>query len=244
VYVLDISYIIPLIATYALIDSIDPCFFAIYASVLVSLGLNSPGKILKAGLVFIIAVGLGYFTLGFLLRNVLSWVNLERSSTAPLIILYGLVAILYGAVKLLRKSSNITELVCKEDTGTLCRVVKRIGLSEIRDLPSVLKYTYLVVLGLVMSLTILPCSAGLYIAYILITANTPMYLWIPLTILYILVFVSPLVLVTMGLVGLFKAFKAAKYMVGWSISERYSELLRIIGGVIATTTGIYLYYYS
>jgi hypothetical protein len=92
-----------------------------------------------------------------------------------------------------------------------------------------------------MSLTILPCSAGLYIAYILITANTPMYLWIPLTILYILVFVSPLVLVTMGLVGL---FKAAKYMAGWSISERYSELLRIIGGVIATTTGIYLYYYS
>jgi hypothetical protein len=33
-------------------------------------------------------------------------------------------------------------------------------------------------------------------------------------------------------------------MAGWSISERYSELLRIIGGVIATTTGIYLYYYS
>lgn len=238
---MDLGYLIPLIVTYALIDSVDPCFFAIYASILISLGLSSPGRVLKASFLFITAVGLGYFILGYMLRSVLSWISLERSDVAPFIIIYGLAVVLYGVVKLVKKSTKITELVCREDTGVLCRAVKRMKLGEIRDLPNLIRYTYLVVLGLVMSLTILPCSAGLYFVYNTITVYTPIYLWIPLTLLYILVFVSPLILITLGLIGI---FKTTKYMISWSISERYSELIRIVGGIVAIATGIYLYCFS
>jgi len=193
------------------------------------------------GFLFIFSVGLGYFVLGAILRTILQWTTPSRSIVSPLIIIYGLVLVTYGVIKQLKKTNRITEFVCREDTGTLCRVVKTLKLSKITGFSQFFKYVYLVVLGLILSFTILPCSAGLYIVYNIILTDTSIYLWIPLTFLYILVFVSPLVLITLVLTGL---VKTTKYLRSWSMSDKYTDLAKIIGGILAITTGIYLVYSS
>jgi len=238
---LDLQYLIPLVISYALVDSIDPCFFAIYASILLSLGLINLNELLKASFLFISSVGVGYFILGFLIRSILQWTAPSRIVAVLMIVAYGSAVVIYEVIRLLKKTSGLLEFVCREDAGLLCRVVSTLRPSRITvDFPRIFKYAYLIVIGLVLSFVILPCSAGLYIVYNIVTTSTPVYLWIPLTLLYIVVFVSPLVLITLTLAGAFRVIKNLETT--WSNISKYAEIAKLVGGVLAITTGIYYYF--
>lgn len=234
---MNVQHLLLLIIIYALIDSVDPCFFAIYVSVLISIGLTNLREVVKSGLLFISAVGLGYFILGYALRSLALHIDVSRSAAAPYIILYGLIVTLYGLFKLMKRSGLRTDQLCREESGALCRIARKLELSRVGSLPIPLRHAYLIALGLVMSFTILPCSAGLYVVYNILLVNAPLYLWVFSTLLYILVFVSPLVIITFSLVGL---VKITKYAASWGRIEKYSELIRVVGGIVAIITGVYL----
>ncbi|MCC6024705.1 MAG: hypothetical protein LM555_00190, partial [Desulfurococcaceae archaeon] len=136
-----------------------------------------------------------------------------------------------------KKSGLRTDQLCREENGALCRIARKLELSRVGSLSIPLRHAYLIALGLVMSFTILPCSAGLYVVYNILLVNAPLYLWVFSTLLYILVFVSPLVIITFSLVGL---VKITKYAASWGRIEKYSELIRVVGGIIAIITGVYL----
>ncbi len=234
---MDVQHLLLLIITYALVDSVDPCFFAIYASVLISIGLTNPREVVKSGLLFISAVGLGYFILGYALRSLALYFDVSRSAAAPYIILYGLLVTFYGVFKVMRRSGLGTDQLCREDNGALCKIARKLELSRVGSLSIPLRHAYLIALGLIISFTILPCSAGLYVVYNILLVNAPLYLWVFSTLLYILVFVSPLVVITFSLVGL---VKITKYAASWGRIEKYSELIRVVGGIVAIITGVYL----
>ncbi|QOR93909.1 hypothetical protein IMZ38_04460 [Thermosphaera chiliense] len=220
----DLPSLIAWIVTSALIDSIDPCFYALYLSIIASTTLSNVRNMLKTAGAFLSSVYLGYLLFGFLVKSLASQVLIERWHTGILLLLYGSVLISYTYLAP-RKGGN--KELCRED-NLECKIINALGLARSFTIP------YIVLLGLLSSLTILPCSAGLYIVYVVITTKYDMLVWLPLTMLYVFVFISPLILMTAGLVGLAKIGNV------FSIMIRHERLFKIMGGVLALGAGTYL----
>lgn len=212
------------VVTSALIDSIDPCFYALYLSIIASTTLSNIRNVVKTAGAFLSSVYLGYLLFGFLLKSLASQVLIEKWQTGILLLLYGLALIAYTH---LARNKDEKGGLCKEDKLE-CKVINKLGLARRFEIP------YLVLLGLFSSLTILPCSAGLYIVYVVITTKYNILIWLPLTMLYVLVFISPLILMTAGLVGLARIGNIL------SIIMRHDRLFKTIGAVLALAAGIYL----
>jgi cytochrome c-type biogenesis protein len=220
----DLPSLIVWVVTSALIDSIDPCFYALYLSIIASTTLSNIGDVLKTAGAFLSSVYLGYLLFGFLLKSLASQVLIEKWQTGILLLLYGLALIAYT---LLTRNKDEEGELCKEDKLE-CKIIDKLGLARGFAIP------YLVLLGLFSSLTILPCSAGLYIVYIVITTRYNVLIWLPLTMLYVLVFISPLILMTAALVGLARIGNIL------SIIMRHDRLFKTLGAVLALVAGIYL----
>jgi hypothetical protein len=220
----DMPSLIVWVVTSALIDSIDPCFYALYLSIIASTTLTNIRNVVKTAGAFLSSVYLGYLLFGFLLKSLASQVLIEKWQTGILLLLYGLALIAY--THLTRNKDEKGEL-CKEDKLE-CKIINKLGLARRFENP------YLVLLGLLSSLTILPCSAGLYIVYVVITTKYNILIWLPLTMLYVLVFISPLILMTAALVGLARIGNIL------SIIMRHDRLFKTIGAVLALVAGIYL----
>lgn len=212
------------IATSALVDSIDPCFYALYVSILLSASLADLKRILKNAGLFLSSVYFGYLFLGLLLRSVASFILIERWHTGLILIIYG--AIMIGYTFIVSRNARNEEL-CRDDRLE-CRLIKTFKIARSLTGP------YLVILGLFASLTILPCSAGLYVVYVILTAKYEISVWLPLTAFYVLVFISPLIVLTAGIVGITKIKTVFSALI-----ER-EKIFKIIGGLLALTVGIYL----
>jgi len=220
----DMPSLIVWVVTSALIDSIDPCFYALYFSILASTTLSNIRDIVKTAGAFLSSVYLGYLLFGFLLRSLASQVLIEKWQTGILLLFYGLALIAYTY---LTRNKDEKGGLCREDKLE-CKIINKLGLARRFEIP------YLVLLGLFSSLTILPCSAGLFIVYVVITTKYNILIWLPLTMLYVLVFISPLILMTATLVGLARIGNIL------SIIMRHDRLFKTIGAVLALAVGIYL----
>lgn len=238
-----------LITGFALADSIDPCFFVFYSTLLASMSIKSPGRVRKISFTFISAVYLGYFLFVLLIRNILVEMlgsGTNSSSTAPvntlnlryipgtIAICYGLILIALGVFQKLggRRHGE----VCREGE-IVCTLISKLGLDKLKA-RALEKWGYIGVglLGLVSSWTLLPCSAGLMFLYALLYSGIEYPLFVLLTAWYTLIFVTPLVLI-----GL--AFEVATRM-GW-LSEwliRRQPEARVIGGLLAVAGGFYAIY--
>ncbi|WP_448577171.1 hypothetical protein [Thermosphaera sp.] len=220
----DLPSLIAWVVTSALIDSIDPCFYALYLSIIASTTLSNVRNILKTAGAFLSSVYIGYLLFGFLLKSLVSQVLIEKWHTGVLLLAYGLV--LFGYTYITHNRGEGKEL-CREDKLE-CKIIKTLGLTRNFTIP------YIVLLGLLSSLTILPCSAGLYIVYVVVTTKYDLLVWLPLTMLYVLVFISPLILMTAGLVGLTRIENV------FSIMIRHERLFKMLGGILAVGAGFYL----
>ncbi|MEM3948395.1 MAG: transmembrane electron transporter [Zestosphaera sp.] len=180
-----------LLVSWALADSVDPCIFVLFVSILTSASLIGVKHVAKVGVSFIAATFAGYMIFGFLLRILAS--GLPRWLMASVMIFYGLASLLSLARG--RKSDG-NQLICREDELP-CRIASMLGLNKILR-AEVLSTA---VLGLIVSFTLLPCSAGLYILYNVIMSQYGFLTLLPLTMLYVAIFESPLVLVLLVFVG-------------------------------------------
>lgn len=192
----------PLVLTAGVIDSINPCAFAVLVFLMTYLlaTFSDKKRMLVSGLVYIAVVYLTYLTAGL---GILEFV---RIAGASLIFYYvaGVLAIAAGLINLkdfFWYGKGITLRIPQSRKPTIRKWVER------ASLPAA------IVLGFLVALFELPCTGGIYLAILaMLASNGEALLYL---IVYNIMFVLPLVLILLfvyfGLrVEQVKAFKESK----------------------------------
>jgi len=208
-----------LLVPLALTDSVNPCTFVLYAVMLISVSVSgSRGRVAAIGAAFIIAVMTGYLILGLGLSEVASFLPRQ---------LVLIVALSYAAFIIIRAIRDLThdskargERVCREDdpqcrAGRLARMFsRRAGILAA------------FAIGLLASFTLLPCSAGPYIAFAMIISTQSLIERLALLLTYNAVFVTPLILILVAMLGITRLSGVKDKLI------KYSPHLSLVGGVL------------
>ncbi|PKL63857.1 MAG: hypothetical protein CVV32_11610 [Methanomicrobiales archaeon HGW-Methanomicrobiales-3] len=175
---------LPAIVIAAIIDSINPCAFAVLIFLLAYLtSLGERRRILMVGVTYIATVFVVYFIAGLGLLTVVQ----QLGFTGIVFTIAAVIAILAGLI-------NIAEILLKREIFTLAiPASKKAAIDEYvkrASIPSA------IVLGGLVSMVELPCTGGVYLAILgLIGDRMTLPEGIPYLLLYNLIFVIPLILI-------------------------------------------------
>ena len=213
-YSLGLSWFIPQFLALALSDSINPCTFVIYTMLLIALSVKEVSKrqIYLVGMSFVTAIYLSYYLLGVGLvvfaTNIPTWVA-------------GILAIVFGVYTAVTGYLEKSRIKKKKETRKLIFS---------RDATIVGAFT----LGIIVSFTLLPCSAGSYLVYAILISKAGKALIFLLLALYNLLFVLPLVIIlfVMGSISESKA-------ISQKLVQRSKEL-SIVAGLVLVAIGVWV----
>jgi cytochrome c biogenesis protein CcdA/glutaredoxin len=175
---------VPSIVIAAVIDSINPCAFAVLIILLAYLtSLGERRRIVVVGCTYITTVFVVYFVAGLGLLTVVQQVGLTHivfTFAAVVAIIAGLINI----AEVLLKREIFTLAIPVSQKGAIDRYIKR------ASVPSA------IVLGALVSMVELPCTGGIYLAILgLLGDRMTLVEGIPYLLLYNLIFVLPLILI-------------------------------------------------
>jgi len=176
------SFTLPLVVTCALIDSVNPCAFAVLIFLLLSIiTLESRRRVLAVGGAYIAAVFIFYLLSGI---GLFSFVQ-QFGVSQILFRAAALLAIILGLV-------NVIDVIRKNEGFILAIPASKKGVIEqyIRDasLPGAL------ILGILVGIFELPCTGGIYLAILGLMSTTFTFSeGLPYLILYNFIFVLPLI---------------------------------------------------
>lgn len=204
----------------ALIDSINPCAFAVLIFLLIYItSLGASRRALKVGLVYILTVFIVYFLAGLGLMAAIQSIGMTKfifSFAAFVSIIAGLINIKdffwYG--------KGITLAIPESRKPMIERYIQK------ASIPAA------IILGILVSLFELPCTGGVYLAILTLIAKNAYTLAIPYLLLYNLIFVLPLVIILFAVYFGFSAEKAEKLRV------EKRKWLRLIMGLIMVALGL------
>ncbi|MFA5268918.1 MAG: cytochrome c biogenesis protein CcdA [Methanoregula sp.] len=168
----------------AIIDSINPCAFAVLIFLLAYLtSLGERRRVLAVGVTYIATVFVVYFLAELGLLTVVQQLEL----TGIVFTIAAVIAILAGLI-------NIAEVLFRREIFTLAiPVTKKAAIDEFVKRASV---PSAIILGAFVSMVELPCTGGVYLAILgLIGDRMTLLEGIPYLILYNMIFVFPLLLI-------------------------------------------------
>ena len=172
----------------ALSDSINPCTIAIYTILLATVAIISRKKALLVGILFILGVFIGYTALGLSISYGLSLISIPQQVLSFILIGFGLLLV-FSSIR--KKECE----VCKKDNYKKMIRYKFIYclLNRAETMP-----VFSLLLGLLLSVTLLPCSMGPYIVF-LISIKEAGVTVLPYILLYNVVFGVPLYVILLSL---------------------------------------------
>ncbi len=211
---IGMSYFIPQFLSLALTDSVNPCTFAVYTLFLIALSVKGVDKrrLYLVGLSFVIAVYISYYTLGLGLTFIAGRIPLRWA---------GYFAIAFGIYTI---ATGIAERSRTVDKRALRRKMFSTDTTVIGAL----------ILGISVSTTLLPCSAGPYLVYAAVIARSSTAMVFLLLALYNLIFVLPLLTILFAMGSLRESKEFSRAMV------RHSAELSVIAGLLLIAIGIWL----
>ena len=175
----------------AALDSVNPCFLALYTTlVAVSASLGGSLAALATGLAIAAGVYTGYYLLGLGLSQALTILGEPLRLILAVIMLFLGFRAIGGALQL---HEHTSERECR-----VCQLVEERGKFGILSLYG---------LGLIASWTLLPCTAGPYVAAIVLLGGQPLLLRLVLLALYNLVFIAPLIAILVGATRIAKKYE-------------------------------------
>ncbi len=213
-YLLGMEWFIPQFLALALGDSINPCTFVVYTLFLIALSVRglSRRRLYIVGLSFIVAVYVSYYTLGLGLSLIAGRIPLRWA---------GYFALIFGAYTILTGIMERSRVVGKG-------LVRKRAFSEKATVVGGL------ILGLTVSTTLLPCSAGPYLVYAAVISRTSTPMVLLMLALYNLIFVLPLTVILLTMGGLRESKEFSRAMV------RHSPELSVVAGTLLIGMGIWL----
>jgi len=179
---------IPAVLVAAAADSVNPCTFAVLVLLLGTLLVaGRKGKVLQAGLSFTLAIYISYFLMGLGIFSAIQAAGVQR----PFILAVSGLAILLGLW-------NMKDYFAYGKWFTI-EVPQRWRPTVKRITSSVVSVPGAFAVGVLDSLFLLPCSSGPYIAILaLLSKTTTRTQGIGLLLFYNLIFILPLLLITLG----------------------------------------------
>ncbi|WP_457742616.1 cytochrome c biogenesis protein CcdA [Thermococcus sp.] len=213
-YFLGIPDFIPKFYALAMSDSINPCTFVIYTMLLIAISVRevSRKRLYIIGSAFILAVYVSYYLLGLGLLYLGQYIPLW---------LAGAFAIAFGAYTL------VTGIMERSRISNKGKIRRRIFSADATFVGS---FT----LGVLVSTTLLPCSAGSYLVYATIIAHGSRTLALLLLALYNIIFVLPLVVILLAMGSVSESKKFSQAMV------RHSMELSVVAGLLLIGIGIWV----
>lgn len=219
----DVS--MPILISAALVDAINPCAFAVLILLVATVAKGQGRKnSLYAGLLFSLSIFISYFLMGLGLYKAITIFNI------PLIIstIVGVIAVIIGL-------ANLKDAFWY-GKGFLMEVPVTWRPRMQKILRSVTSPIGAFAAGFLVSLFLLPCSSGPYVVILGLLAERVEYArTISLLALYNLIFVLPMVLITLGMY--FFKLKGSKLE---NLRKENLKLLHAIAGAIMIVMGIYL----
>ena len=214
---------IPAVVLAAAADSVNPCTFAVLVLLLGTLLVaGRRGKVLQAGLAFVSAIYISYFLMGIGIFTAIQTAGVQR----PFILAVSSLAILLGLW-------NIKDYFAYGKWFTI-EVPQRWRPLVKRVTSSVVSVPGAFAVGVLDSLFLLPCSSGPYIAILgLLSKTTTRTTGILYLLFYNLIFVLPLLLITLGVhFGFTTTARAERWR-----SQRLGKL-HLISGVVMFLLGV------
>jgi cytochrome c biogenesis protein CcdA len=216
---------IPALLGAAAVDAINPCAFAVLIILLttvLSAGKENKKKALISGLVFSAAVYISYFLMGLGLYSAVQVTGV----THIFYIIVSLLALVIGLFNIKDYFWYGKWFIMEVPRAWRPRM--KILLKSVTSVPGAF------FVGIVVSLFLLPCSSGPYIVIIgLLSKAATRASAIPLLLLYNLIFILPMVIITLAIYfGLTTTEKAEQWR------QRELKVLHLIAGIIILLLGI------
>lgn len=204
----------------ALIDSINPCAFAVLIFLLIYItSLGASRRALKVGIVYILTVFVVYFLAGLGLLTAIQSIGITRSIFS----FAAFVSIIAGLINIkdfFWYGKGFSLAIPESKKPVIEKYVQK------ASLPAA------IILGILVSLFELPCTGGVYLAILTLIAKNAYALAIPYLLLYNLIFVLPLMIILFAVYFGFSAEKAEKLRV------EKRKWLRLIMGLIMVALGL------
>lgn len=220
------------ITTLALADSVNPCAIAVLTMVLTTILIQNPDKrkkVLYAGLAFVASVFLGYLIYGaIIIQFFKSFAEILRLHASLIYNSLSILAMLIGALNIkdyfmYKPGSLITEMPI-----FMRPKVKRI-INKITSPKGAF------IIGFLVTLFLLPCTIGPYIIASGLLAELGMISAMPWLLYYNLIFVLPMLVITLLI---YYGFSRVEEVSGWK--ERNIRVLHLIAGILLFAVGISL----
>ncbi len=217
------------------VDAINPCALAVMVIVLMSLLVADPDKkrnVLLGGLSFTLAVYILYFLYGLIMIQFFAHLIPKESAFYSSIVFqgFGVIAIILGLLNMRDYFDYKPGGIATEMPIKLRPIVKKIikGI----ETPRGAFFT-----GIIVTLFLLPCTIGPYIIFSGDVSVSLSFLEsIPWLLLYNLIFVAPMIAITMVIyLGLTTVEKVS----GWK--EKNIKYLHLAEGLILIVLGIMMY---
>jgi cytochrome c biogenesis protein CcdA len=210
------------VLTGALVDSINPCAFAVLIILLTTiLATGKREKALKAGLLFATSIFLSYLAMGLGLYKALTIGNLPQYFTTVI----GILAIILGIF-------NLKDYFNYGGLGFVMEVPMSWRPKMKAILAGITTPVGAFFVGFVISLFLLPCTSGPYIVVLGMLSQKEMLLQAVIyLIIYNLVFVAPMILITLGV------YKGLDIKKAEETRKDKIKLLHLIAGILLIGMG-------
>ncbi len=215
-----------LVVTAAAVDAINPCAFAVLIILLTTvLAAGTKKKVLFSGLAFTIAVYISYFLMGLGIFTAVQLTGLTYYFYKAV----GFLALVVGLF-------NLKDFFKFGAFGFVMEVPRSWRPTMKRIIRSVVSVPGAFIVGLIVSLFLLPCTSGPYLVILGLLARQATRAYaIPWLLLYNAVFVLPMILITAAVYfGIAKTEEAEKWR------QKKLRVLHLIAGIIMILMGVVL----
>jgi glutaredoxin len=213
-----------------LVDAVNPCEMAVLLLVLTTILLRYPDrkkKVLISGLVFSLALFLGYFLIGlFIIFGFKSVLGITSISSLLIRRFLGGIAILLGLF-------NLKDYLFYKPGGfaTEMPLSWRPRMKKLIEGVSSVKSVFII--GILITIFLVPCTSGPYFIAGGILANLSVINALPWLIYYNLLFISPMLVITLIVYsGLVKVEHVSRW------KEKNIRKLHLIAGIIMILLGL------
>ncbi len=216
--------------TLAFVDAVNPCALAVMAIMLTALLFKNPKqryKVLYGGLLFTLAVFILYFIYGAVLVQFFSYAIPETGKFAFYVFKgFGALAILLGLL-------NLKDFLYYKagSFGTEMPLFMRPKVKKLIDKAASPIGAFVV--GLFVTIFLLPCTIGPYLIASGNLAKLSFYQTVPLLLLYNLIFILPMIAITLIV---FLGLTTVEKVSGWK--EKNIRYLHLVEALILIVLGV------
>ncbi len=218
------------ITTLALADSVNPCAIAVLSMILVAIMTQNPDKkrkILFGGLSFVFAVFVGYLVYGLIIIQFFSlFAEILRENAIYIFKGLAILAMIFGAL-------NVKDFFVykKGSIGTEMPLFMRPKVKKVIERVTNPKGAFIT--GFIVTLFLLPCTIGPYVVASGLLAEIGALAAIPWLLYYNVVFVLPMLIITLLI---YLGFAKVDDVTGWK--DRNIRILHLIAGILMFLVGL------